>query len=426
MKKIGRALLLAILGWQVRRLQARNHPKTIAVVGSYGKTSTKFAIAHVLSQHFRAQYQSGNYNDILTVPLIFFGETLPRLIDVVGWLRLVIRNERKLRKPYDFDVVVLELGIDGPNQMAAFGRYLQLDVAVVTAIAHEHMEFFSDLKTVAREELAVETFSKALLVNMDLCSAVYMEECKKPVISYGLNKSANYHIASSNSKDGKIKAAVHLKTGGQLTAEVPTSTKAYLYSACAAAAVANHFNMPTDKIASALGEVPQPSGRMQRLAGIKNSTILDETYNASPEATKAALDVLYDMPAPQKIALLGNMNELGEYSKQAHEEIGAYCDPQDLDLVITLGKDANQYVAPVAQERGCQAITTSSPYEAGRYIQEHIKDGAVVLVKGSQNGVFAEEAVKMILADPNDATKLVRQSAYWTKIKKKTWKNAAI
>jgi UDP-N-acetylmuramoyl-tripeptide--D-alanyl-D-alanine ligase len=160
---------------------------------------------------------------------------------------------------------------------------------------------------------------------------------------------------------------------------------------------------------------------MQKLTGINNSIIIDDSYNSSPVAAKLALDTLYGLESPQKIAILGNMNELGDYSKQAHEEIGSYCDPKQLELVITIGPDANKYLGPVAVTRGCGVKSFDSPYEAGEFIKPLIKSGAVILVKGSQNKVFAEEAIKLLLANPADEAKLVRQSPQWLKIKQKAF-----
>lgn len=173
LKDTGKAIVVAILSWQLRRLQAKHDIKTIGVVGSYGKTSTKFGIATVLKQHYRVLFQEGNYNDIVTVPLVFFGERSPSLLNPIAWLGVFLRNERQIRQPYPYDVVVLELGTDGPGQIAAFGRYLQLDVAVLTSIAYEHMEFFTDLQAVADEELAVRQYSKQLFYNSDLCGSEY-------------------------------------------------------------------------------------------------------------------------------------------------------------------------------------------------------------------------------------------------------------
>jgi UDP-N-acetylmuramoyl-tripeptide--D-alanyl-D-alanine ligase len=133
----------------------------------------------------------------------------------------------------------------------------------------------------------------------------------------------------------------------------------------------------------------------------------------------AGLDVLADAPAEKRIAILGSMNELGDYSKEAHEEVGNYCDPAKVDLVVTIGKMARDMLAPVAAQKGCVVESFLSPYEAGRYVKEQLKDGTVVLGEGSQNGVFAEEALKQLLADPADAAKFVRQSPNWLDLKKR-------
>lgn len=418
MKSFGKALLLTLLTWQLRRLYRQNTFKTIAVVGSYGKTSTKFAIATVLKKHLQVQYQAGNYNDLLSVPLIFFGETLPTLTNILTWIRLLIRNERQLRRTYPYDVVVVELGVDGPGQMAQFARYLHVDLAVVTSIAPEHMEYFADLQAVANEELVVAEFSDTMLMNNDLCDKTYRARITKPTISYAADEPANYQVkATHQSRQCSI-----YKDHKQWVASIrPGPSKSQRYSACAAAAVGDQLGMPSNAIALGIADIVPPSGRMQWLRGIRSSTILDETYNASPDAVKAALDVLYDLEAPQKIALLGNMNELGAYSERSHQEIGSYCDPAELDLVLTLGPHANQFLADAARERGCRVITCTSPYEAGEYLKQHIRSNSAILVKGSQNGVFAEEAIKMILANPEDSQLLVRQSTHWLKVKKKAW-----
>jgi UDP-N-acetylmuramoyl-tripeptide--D-alanyl-D-alanine ligase len=117
------------------------------------------------------------------------------------------------------------------------------------------------------------------------------------------------------------------------------------------------------------------------------------------------------------------MNELGSFSPDAHTEIGKYCDPNVLDLVMTLGPDANKYLAEAARQRGCKVLEFDSPYAAGRYLADNLQPDTTVLIKGSQNRVFAEEAVKLILADPQDAQYLVRQGANWMKLKHKQFKD---
>jgi UDP-N-acetylmuramoyl-tripeptide--D-alanyl-D-alanine ligase len=157
---------------------------------------------------------------------------------------------------------------------------------------------------------------------------------------------------------------------------------------------------------------------MQVLRGVQGSSIIDDTYNASPVAVEAALDVLYAAHTVQRIAILGNMNELGDYSAEAHCEVGRYCRPDKLDLVVTIGVDAEKYLAVAARAKGCIVESYSSPYEAGAAVLRHLKKGAVILAEGSQNGVFAEESLKGLLADKTDFSKLVRQSRYWMHTKR--------
>jgi UDP-N-acetylmuramoyl-tripeptide--D-alanyl-D-alanine ligase len=160
---------------------------------------------------------------------------------------------------------------------------------------------------------------------------------------------------------------------------------------------------------------------MQKLKGIKNSIIIDDTYNASPNAVKMALDALYAYPTNQRIAILGMMNELGSLSEEEHKKIGKYCNPQLLDLVVTIGKDANAFIFPMAKENGCQVYGAKNAIDAGLFVAEKVKEKAIILAKGSQNGVFAEEALKPLLKDKSDFSKLVRQDKYWMNKKRLTF-----
>lgn len=419
MQKLAKNLVVAILGWQVRRLYKKNNFKVVAVAGSLGKTSTKLAIAQILSAKYRVRHQEGNYNDILTVPLIFFGEATPSLFNPFSWLVIFWRNEAQLRKKYPYDVVVVEVGTDGPGQIVEYGRYLKADIGVLTAIAPEHMEFFDDLDAVAKEELQIANLTEKLIVNGDFVELKYSKKINKPMLTYSIKNSTDIRL--KNIKFAGFSADFDVLENNKflLSAQHEAIAEPRLYAVAGAVAVARELGMAPSEIKAGLDKLKPVAGRMQKLAGINGSIIIDDTYNASPPAMKAALDTLYRLDAPQKIAVLGNMNELGNYSQAAHEEIGSYCDPKKLDLVITLGPDANKYLAPAAEAKGCKVQQFDDPYSVGEYLKSIIKNGALILVKGSQNRVFAEEAVKLLLADPKDAKKLVRQSEAWLKIKAK-------
>ncbi len=422
MKKLIKKQIVSILSWQVKRLRARHQFKTIIVAGSVGKTSTKLAIANVLSQKFRVQYQNGNYNDIVSVPLIYFGQIMPALWNPFAWLIIFVKNEAIIRKDYLYDYVVLELGTDGQGQIEKFQKYVKADFGLLTAIAPEHMEFFETLDEVAKEEMVITELCETLMVNKDLCDAKYLTNLNKPVTSYSVKLPADYQLTNIKSSDGFYDFDILHAGQTLLSATHETIAETQLYSLCAAATVASLAGLSPDEIINGMKGIHPVSGRMQHLAGINNSQIIDDTYNASPTAMQAALGTLYKISAPQKIAILGNMNELGSYSQQAHLEIGRYCDPKQLNLTVTIGPDANMYLATAAENNGCNVKTFNDPYSAGEFLKDYIKTNAVILAKGSQNGVFAEETVKLLLANPQDASKLVRQSPHWLKIKAKQFK----
>lgn len=425
MQKLAKKIVVAILGWQVRRLYKKNDFKIVAVAGSLGKTSTKTAVAQVLAVKYKVRYQSGNYNDIVTVPLIFFGQDLPSLFNPLAWLMLFWRNELQLGKKYPYDVVVVEVGTDGPGQIKHYGQYLKADVGVLTAIAPEHMEFFDDIDAVAKEELQITNLVDKMIVNVDFVDEKYHKGINKPLNTYGLNRPANVRLKNITFDEFSSDFDVLENDKVLFRAQHEAVAEPRLYSVAAAVAVARQLDMEPEAIKKGLGSLKPVAGRMQLLAGINNSIIIDDTYNASPPAMKAALDTLYRVSAPHKIAILGNMNELGNYSQTAHEEVGKYCDPEKLDLVVTIGPDANKYLAPAAKDKECNVQQFDDSHSVGEYLQQVVEEKALILAKGSQNGVFAEEAVKLLLANPADAKKLVRQSDYWLKRKAITFKGNA-
>ena len=410
-KRLGKNFLCSVLERQVKHLRKKNDITVIAVGGSVGKTSTKLAIAKTLSGSGKVQFQEGNYNDRLTVPLVFFGETEPSIFNVGAWLKLLARTQKMSRKPYPYKYVVAELGTDGPGQMGQFA-YLKPELYVLTAIAEEHMEYFKTLDAVAVEELVPISFAAKSLLNTDDIFPQYVPE--EGIIAYGFNDDAEYRVAL---KDDYLKLT--LNDDKELLTTHPLIGQQGAKVVLAAAAAAHLVGIEAGAIDEGLANIKPAAGRMQKLKGIDDSLLLDDTYNASPIAVKAALDVLYSIDAPQRIAILGTMNELGEVSAEAHREIGAYCDPEKLDLVVTIGDQARDYLALAAQDNNCKTASFMNPYEAAEFVKEAMQSGALILAKGSQNGVFAEESLKILLANPEDIHKLVRQSPYWMERKNK-------
>lgn len=416
MKEAARKIVEKILWSQVKRLRSKNKLTVVAVAGSTGKTSTKLAIAQTLEAKYKVRYQTGNYNVPVSVPLVFFGQPLPSLFNPIAWLKLFLKNESAIRRKYEYDIVIVELGTDQPGELNSFIPRLAADIGILTSIAPEHMEFFKTVDAVAKEELTIAKLSKKFIYNKDLCEPKYILGIEAK--TYGIKEAADLRLDNLEINNGIYNFSAKMNNQLLLKGEKDVNSFQQLYSLGAAILTGIELGMTPDEIKKGIQNVKPVSGRMQKLAGINNSTIIDDTYNASPQAVLAALDTLYGLPASYKFAVLGNMNELGDYSERAHTEVGEYCNPKELNLVITIGPDSNKYLAPAAEKSGCKVVSFDDPYSAGEYLKSLIKEGSLILFKGSQNKVFAEEAIKSVLANSEDSAKLVRQSPYWMKKKK--------
>lgn len=394
-------------------------PKLIVVTGSVGKTSTKMAIATVLSEQFRVRVQEGNHNTHMSAPLSIMGVSYPEDIrSISAWRRVFKAAKLRIKQPKDVDVIVQELGTDAPGDVPRFGTYLTPDIAVVTAVSPEHMEFFKTIDAVAKEELSVAEFSKLTIINRDDIDASFAQYAETTnVNTYGASAEAEYTFEIADySREGYSGNFVSPEFG-KLAVQLKLASENNVKSVVAAGLVAAKLGMTSEQVKQGMEKVRPVKGRMNILRGVQGSTLIDDTYNSSPLAVESALRTLYQMEAPQKIAILGSMNELGETSSQAHETVGKFCNGSELAWVITIGNDAEQYLAPAARLQGCQVKSFKSPIDAGAFAHKVLEKGAIILAKGSQNGVFAEEALKMLLHSTDQEKELVRQDPKWLKIK---------
>lgn len=395
------------------------HPevKLVAVAGSVGKTSTKTAIATVLSKKYKVRMLSGNHNTHMSAPLGILGIDYPENIRSVGqWIRVFVAAHQRIRQPADVDVIVQELGADNPGDIAHFGTYLKPDIGVVTAVTPEHMEFFGSIEAVAQEELALANFSELAIINRDDIDGRFANFLtNQNVDTYGTTAAAEFRIEVKDfdvehGYDGWLVMSGFSET---YPADIRVVGEHSLRPISGAVAVAAKLGMGPQEIVDGVEDITPVQGRMNLLPGMKQSTLIDDTYNSSPASAEAALQTLYSLQAPQRIAMLGSMNELGDTSAHEHEALGHLCDPSLLAWVITVGEEAEKYLAPAAKAKGCQVKSFRTSLEAGAFARSILEEGAVVLVKGSQGGIYMEEAVKMLLHTTSDDQKLVRQSPAW-------------
>lgn len=400
----------------------KKHPqvKLVAVAGSVGKTSTKRAIATLLSQRYRVAMHEGNHNTDISIPLAVMGVEYPANIRSIGaWLSVFRAMRQRIKEPTGVDVIVAELGTDHPGEIAHFGTYLKPDIGVITGITEEHMEAFQTLDAVASEEMGVANFSKLAVINRDDIDSKYAELLTNPNIdTYGTTGAAEYRfeIKDFTLEKGYVGEVITSEYAESIATTIKVVGEHSLRPPMGAVAVAIKLGLGPREIAAGLKQIRAVPGRMQLLRGIEDALIIDDTYNSSPLSASLALKTLYSIQAPQRIAILGSMNELGALSADEHKKLGALCDPSLLAWVVTVGEEAEKHLAPAAKAKGCPVRSFKTAIEAGTFVHQVMEPKAAILAKGSQGGIYLEEAVK-ILAMLTEDDKLVRQSPAWLKIK---------
>lgn len=423
MKKLSKKVIAARLAKRVQKLLQNKKIIIIAVTGSVGKTSAKVAIGKLLSAGHQVRFSEDSYNTDIGLPLSFFGLKAPSpLWDPLAWRR-VFQKISNISKHYPYDAVVLEMADDEVEDMTNLLKTIKPDIGVVTAVAPVHMERLESMDRVALDNWKIASAAKTVIYNADYPQLRKLAGTSKNYQTIGLKNGKIKFKDIHRSKEGYLKAKLVLPEG-----EYPVVTKMLgtqnLGSLLVAAAVAENLGMAPQTITKGLESIEPVNGRMKLLKGLNGAMIIDDSYNASPEAVKSALNVFSEMTAKRKIAVLGNMNELGAESKNLHYEVGQAA-AKVADTLIVIGKDAEVHLVAGATAQGMDPDNIKifkTPYEIGHFLKRIIKKGDLVLVKGSQNGVFLEEASRILLdptIDPN--TCLVRQSSTWKKRKRKAF-----
>ncbi len=406
-----------ILKFSAKIALKRNNYKIIAITGSAGKTSTKKAISLVLKKRFKILSLEEGYNTEFGLPLVLIGKKVPE--SKLGWLPVVIIAPFLALKKRDYDFCVLEMGADRPGDIEYLASIAKPDIAVVTNVSGAHLEEFKTIENVAKEKaklLSRLTNGGYAAINAD---DKYAGKMKAPEtttkVTYGRNSEEIKVIGQDFGEKG---SANRFSVYGR-DLEIKTRSMGehilYVFAAAIAVGVINKVDIPDIK--KALEGFEPARGRLNILKGLKNSIIIDDSYNASPASMKNALDVLAHFKG-RKIAALGSMGELGSYEKEAHQDIGRYLIGK-CDILVTVGSVAENYLAASAVNAGMQRNNVRSfenSTEAGEYLKNLIRKGDVTLLKGSQNASRMEKAVKIIMKNPEGAGKLLcRQGGEWRK-----------
>lgn len=434
MKTILKSTVLHILTWAARRRLARlrrGGVRVIGVTGSIGKTTCKEAIAFVLQGQLRVLKSDKSYNTEIGLPLTILG-LKSEFSSVFGWIKnLLLAIWRALFDDTQYDALVLEMGVDKPGDMDTLLTISRPDIGVFMGVHPVHMADgqFDSLDAIFTEKaklIRAVPPTGTIFLNQDdeRCAALAREMGSRSdspkIITFGATERAKLHVSDVMSGwDGLRFSAHYGDVKGAFL--VPILGKQHISSLLPAIGCGLSFGMYMEDIVTRLRDFSLPPGRLSLIKGIHHSWIVDSTYNASPDAVRAALDTLTELAtAPttadrtvaRRLFIFGNMNELGESSENEHREISAYISGK-VDVLITVGESArlcadealSQYILP--KERVISFATTE---EAMPFVQKLIQKNDLVLVKGSQNKVRLERLTKAIMAHPEDAPKLlVRQ-----------------
>ncbi len=433
MKSFFKKIIVKILSFEARLLLSRKRPKIIAITGSVGKTGTKDAIYAVIKNKVHARKSEKSFNSDIGVPLSVLG--LPNAwSNPLGWIRTLSEGLVVALFTRDYpEWLVLEVGVDRPGDMAAITKWIKPDVVVLTRLPDMpvHVEFFGTPEEVIREKLELVSALKpdgVFVYNND-------DERVRDVVPTLRQRSVGYSryslsdfTASADKilyEDGRPVGLECALTHEQETVIVRVRAclgVQHTYSYGAAFAIGAMLGVPLSEAADALRTYVPPVGRMRLISGVKDTIIIDDTYNSSPVAMNRALQTLKEVKGVKtrgarggrKIACLGDMLELGQFSVQEHHDVGAQV-ADCADILVTVGVRARG-IGAGAREAGMSEdaiFQYDDAFQSGKEIQSMLQAGDVILVKGSQS-IRLERVVEEIMADPESAPEmLVRQDPIW-------------
>lgn len=347
----------------------------VGITGSVGKTSTKEFIASVLEEKYHVLKTQGNYNNEIGVPLTLFR----------------IRQEH--------EAAVVEMGINHFGEMHRLSRMAAPDIVVMTNIGDCHLEALGSREGILRAKSEIFDFMKPdgrIVINGDDDMLSTIKEVKGITpVTFG-KKSNNTYYASDIRQNGLFGTGVRIHMpSGSFYAEIPLPGEHMVYNALAAAAVGEALGLSPEEIAAGIAAVKPTSGR-SNLIRCADKVVIDDCYNANPVSMCAALDLLAQADT-RKVAVLGDMFELGENAEKLHGDVGRYAARLGIDVIICAG-EISARMAKEAKEvnTGRSEIYYFPEKEALlEKMQELVKPGDTILVKASHGMGFAEVVEKL-------------------------------
>ncbi len=340
----------------------------VGITGSVGKTTAKEMVAQTLSAKFNVHKTPGNQNSQVGVPLTISG----------------------LRK--DHTAAVVEMGVSIPGEMARIAAVVKPTCAVMTNIGFSHLEYMKTRENILREKAHIADYlppDGVLFVNGD---DALLSTLKKGggynVVTFGLGAGCDWRAFSLREADKGTFFACQASDGEQAEVFVPAAGEHNVRNALASLAVARQLGVPISDAVRAIGAYKAPAMR-QQICEANGITIIDDSYNASPDSMHSALNVLRSRSVPgRRIAVLADMLELGEYAREAHFQVGEYARKAGIHMLVAVGPLSKE----IAAGYGEGARWFAGNVEAAAFLRETLSPGDAVLVKGSR-GMRVDEIV---------------------------------
>lgn len=344
----------------------------IGVTGSVGKTTSKEMIALTLSSKLKVMKTQGNRNSQVGVPMTMF--TLKKTDQAA----------------------VVEMGISMPGEMERIARVVRPTMAVISNIGVSHIEFLRTQENILAEKFHITDYIQPdgkIFVNGDdpLLAPLRESRQDKRIVTFGVNKSCDWHASELNAAEKGTFFTCEFQ-GKKTKVFVPAPGLHNVRNALASLAVAYELGVPAEDAVRAIASYKPPKMR-QEVLEIDGVRIIDDSYNASPDSMKAALDILASMEITgRRVAVLGDMFELGDYAAISHFEVGKYAQEKGIDILAAIGEMAGETGKGFGREN---FLHLNGNQQAAEYLRENLKPGDAVLIKGSR-GMQMDEIVRRI------------------------------
>jgi UDP-N-acetylmuramoyl-tripeptide--D-alanyl-D-alanine ligase len=343
----------------------------VGVTGSAGKTTTKEAIAHVLSSRFCVLKSEGNFNNHFGLPLML------------------------LKLEPEHEVAVIEMGMSHAGEIRALAKIAQPEIGVVTNVAPVHLEFFDSLAGIARAKYelieSLPASGTAVLNSDDEYVSQFGRDFRGRVVMYGTRATADVRAENIVTRGAEGSTFDVVTSGGRERASLPLVGEHNILNALAGVAAGLALGLKLSDSVATLATLTPPDKRGQ-VVKLGNITVINDCYNSNPKALDAMIDALAVMPAGRRIVVAGEMLELGPMGEEMHRSAGQRVAAKKIDVLVGV-RGLAQAMVESAKESGARAEFVATPEEAGEWLARETRDGDVVLLKASR-GVKLEKALE--------------------------------